>query len=73
MKVDVTMPKGTFMPLAIKKDIFLKAGGFPEGNIEGIGGDQHLFYKILEPMGVKHFTSMGSLVYHIQEGEVDEG
>jgi len=73
MKVNTWLPKGTFMPVMFYKEDFEKAGGYPEGNIEGIGGDFHFFYKVLEPMGIKHLTAADSIVYHLQEGEVRDG
>jgi hypothetical protein len=70
---------GPYMPLAIYKDVFIKAGKFPEGNLGGTGlsnpgisGDK-IFFDKLEIMGVKHLVSMESIVYHIKEGEESEG
>jgi len=71
IKEDKILPGGTFMPLSIYKDVFLESGGFPEKRVE-TSGDFYLFYKILDPKGVKHYTAMDSVVYHIQEGEVSE-
>jgi len=80
----VAKPGGLFMPLLISRDIFLKAGKFPEGNIytTGVGrvngqfvcsGDAYFFYNILrDKWGVHHITAFDSIVYHIQEGEKDE-
>jgi glycosyltransferase involved in cell wall biosynthesis len=67
---------GLFMPCAIYKDIFIKSGGYPIGNrVEKDGkiipGDQILFYDRLLPLKVKHYTVFDSIVYHIQEGEMD--
>ena len=67
---------GLFMPCAIYKDLFVKSGGYPIGNrIEKNGnvtpGDKILFYEKLLPMGIKHYTVFDSLVYHVQEGEMD--
>lgn len=67
---------GLFMPCAIYKDSFVKSGGYPIGNrIEKNGnitpGDKILFYEKLLPMGIKHYTVFDSLIYHIQEGEMD--
>jgi len=68
---------GLFMPCAIYKDIFIKSGGYPIGNRKEkdgseTSGDNILFYEKLKPMGVEHFTVFDSIVYHIQEGELDE-
>lgn len=67
---------GLFMPCAIYKDLFKKSGGYPIGNrTEKNGkitpGDKILFYEKLLPMGIKHYTVFDSIVYHIQEGEMD--
>jgi len=70
---------GPYMPLAIYKDVFIKAGKFPEGNLGGTGlsnpgisGDK-IFFDKLDIMGVKHLVSMESIVYHVKEGEDIEG
>lgn len=67
---------GLFMPCAIYKDLFIKSGGYPEGNRrESNGkitsGDYILFYENLARAGIKHYTVFDSIVYHIQEGEMD--
>jgi glycosyltransferase involved in cell wall biosynthesis len=68
---------GLFMPCAIYKDLFVKSGGYPIGNrTEKNGnitpGDKILFYEKLLSIGIKHYTIFDSLIYHIQEGELDE-
>lgn len=60
---------GTFMPLAIYKNVFEFAGGYPESST--IPGDQAFFSK-LKSMGIEHYTAMDSVVYHIQEGEIND-
>ncbi len=76
---------GAFMPLLIKKEHFLKVGGYPEGNVlvgsdvfnpkiaekgqELISGDIILMEK-LKTLGIKHQTVYDSLSYHFQEGEM---
>lgn len=76
----VSKPKikkgGLFMPCAIYKDSFVNSGGYPIGNrTEKNGnitpGDKILFYEKLFPMGIKHYTVFDSLIYHVQEGEMD--
>ncbi len=67
---------GLFMPCAIHKDLFIKSGGFPIGNRTEedstiTPGDRIFFYEKLLPMGIKHYTVFDSIVYHIQEGEID--
>jgi len=59
---------GPYQPLAIYKDVFLKVGGYPEGNVGNISGDTICFRK-LESMDVENLVSMESVVYHIKEGE----
>ncbi|MCL5006521.1 MAG: glycosyltransferase [Patescibacteria group bacterium] len=68
---------GLFMPCAIYKESFIKSGGYPIGNRKipdgkEISGDHIFFYETLKPMGINHFTAFDSIVYHIQEGEMDE-
>ena len=68
---------GLYMPCAIYKDLFTKCGGYPIGNrIEKSGkvtpGDKILFYEKLKPIGIEHWTVCDSIVYHVQEGEMDE-
>jgi hypothetical protein len=68
---------GLFMPCAIYKDLFIKSKGYPIGNRKEpdgseTSGDYILFYEKLKPMGVEHFTAFDSIVYHIQEGEMDD-
>jgi glycosyltransferase involved in cell wall biosynthesis len=67
---------GLFMPCAIYKHLFIKSGGYPLGNRKEsdgkiTSGDYIFFYENLAPIGIKHFTTFDSIVYHIQEGEMD--
>ena len=76
-KEDKILKGGLFMPCAIYKDIFVKSGGYPIGNTvkrsgKVISGDWIYFYKTLGAMNIKHYTVADSIVYHIQEGEMDE-
>ena len=71
-----TLKSGMFMPCAIYKDIFVKSGGYPIGNrTEKSGkitsGDWVFFYENLKLLGIKHYCVFDSIVYHIQEGEMD--
>tara|TARA_R110002020_G_scaffold154248_2_gene333812 strand:- start:9067 stop:9732 length:666 start_codon:yes stop_codon:yes gene_type:complete len=59
---------GLYSPVCLWADKFTQAGGFPEGNINGVPGDKIAF----ERCGMKHQTNFDSIVYHIQEGEMDE-
>lgn len=74
---------GLYMPLLISKDVFVRSGGYPAGNIytDGIGtcngpviksGDAYYFERLNAEFGVSHFTVFDSIVYHFQEGELDE-
>lgn len=76
---------GLYMPCVLKKDRFVESGMYPEGNIYVDGkagstvghvvksGDDYYFHSVLENrFEMKHITVFDSLVYHIQEGELDE-
>ena len=74
---------GLYMPCLFYKEIFVKSGMYPEGNIykDGIGtlngnviksGDKYFFELLEKNFNLKHMTIFNSLVYHIQEGEKDE-
>lgn len=80
---NVAAKRGLYMPLLVQRELFLKAGGFPPGNIcsDGVGGngkvlmagDDYFFHEVLEKKyGVAHITPLDSIVYHFQEGEKDE-
>jgi len=78
---------GLFMPLLMRKNDFLRVGGYPEGNIVPdsdifhpiiaeqrkpcISGDKVLMQK-LQYMGIQKQTAFDSIVYHFQCGEMDE-
>lgn len=74
---------GLYMPCAFYTKDFSLSGGYPEGNIHagGVGdsstkvlesGDRHFFYSNQVMRTKKHITVYDSIVYHIQEGEIDE-
>jgi hypothetical protein len=74
---------GLFMPCLFTKEVFVKSGMYPEGNIykDGAGtlngpvlmsGDKYYFDSLEKIYELKHVTIFDSLVYHIQEGEKDE-
>lgn len=83
----VVQDGGLFMPLLIRREDFLRVGGYPEGNIvhgsdlfrpliakKGkpcVSGDNVLMQK-LQSIGIQHQTAFGSIVYHFQCGEMDE-
>jgi len=60
---------GLFMPCVLHRDTFLRVGGYPHGNVDGVSGDKILFDKMAAE-GFKHVTCFDSLVYHMQEGEM---
>lgn len=73
LKEDTEQPFGAFMPVAVHKENFIMAGGYPEGNRilsdRTISGDHIFFYERLASMGIFHITSCDSIVYHTQLGE----
>jgi len=81
--VPICKEGGLFMPVVFNRERFIDSGGYPQGNIYegGIGavhtpflrsGDAFFFQKVLEErFGMKHVTAFDSIVYHIQEGEMD--
>jgi hypothetical protein len=75
ISMNKTTPNGLYMPCVFEKKRFLEAGGYPQGNVKRgsktISGDQYLFDKLEKKYGMKHITVWDSVVYHIQEGEMD--
>lgn len=69
---DRTEPGGLFMPCVLHRETFLRVGGYPHGNVNGVSGDKILFDK-MAAAGFKHVTCFDSLVYHMQEGEMRYG
>jgi hypothetical protein len=82
---DEIQPNGLYMPLLISRELFSGSNGYPLGNVyaDGVGtcngpviksGDVYYFEDNLRTnFGVSHFTVFDSVVYHFQEGELDEG
>lgn len=66
---DRTEPGGLFMPCVLHRETFLRVGGYPHGNVNGVSGDKILFDKMAAE-GFQHVTCFDSLVYHMQEGEM---
>jgi GT2 family glycosyltransferase len=62
---------GAYMPCALYRENAIKAGLYPEGNPKGSYGDREFFERLLRN-GVKHITSLDSIVYHFKEGEMSE-
>jgi len=74
---DAIRPNGLYMPLLISKNLFWISDGYPHGNIRNgsviKSGDAYYFENNLKTdYGVSHFTVFDSIVYHFQEGELDE-
>lgn len=81
---DKAQEDGLYMPVLFFKEVFVKSGGYPEGNIYSDGnagskigsvvlsGDAFFFHKILTQYRMKHITVYDSVVYHMQEGEMRE-
>lgn len=68
---------GVYMPILFKKDVAIKVGMYPEGNIAGANfnnvvdyGDR-VFMRKLRLAGVNHITSWDSFAYHFQQGEME--
>ena len=74
---------GLFGPVLLDREEFILTGMYPEGHIyqDGVGtrngapvemGDVQFFKTMKDVLGREHATCFESLVYHIQEGEMDE-
>ena len=74
---------GLYMPCAFYTKDFKKSLGYPEGNLynEGVGksnskffmsGDDYFFHENKTMKTKNHITVFDSIVYHMQEGEMDE-
>lgn len=77
---------GLYMPLLVRRDVFLAVGGYPEGNIRPgshifdpqiallgepcVSGDNVMVQR-LRSHGVHQRTACDSVVYHFQMGEMD--
>jgi len=77
---------GLYMPLLMRRSVFLDVGGYPEGNMKPgcdifepefavlgepcISGDKVMIQR-LASSGIAHKTACDSVVYHFQEGEKD--
>src|SRR3990167_2761651 len=60
---------GLFMPCVISKDIFIKSGGYPEGNVKLSNGsiqsgDDFYFKRLKKEYGLKHITALDQIVFH---------
>lgn len=77
---------GLYMPLLIRREDFLKVGGYPEGNVipgsdplhpriakkgDPVESGDAVLMKKLKTVGVTHQTAYDSVAYHFQEGEMD--
>jgi len=61
-------PGRLFMPILVDRQEFFNLGGYPEGNPPGTTGDKELIRKY-KATGFEHVTALGSVVYHVQQGE----
>jgi hypothetical protein len=74
-----TRSGGAYMPCMFYKEVAIKAGCYPEGNICGGKdfydivryGDEDFFMR-LRKIGVSHITALDSISYHFKEGEMEE-
>jgi len=64
-----TEPGRLFMPVLFERATFLSLGGYPLGNPAGTTGDKDLFARFARA-GYRHLTALGSVCYHVQEGEM---
>lgn len=71
-------PDGAYMPCLLSREKALLVGLYPTGNIALNSkqdilyyGDEY-FYSKLKSIGVKHYTALDSIVYHLKEGEKEE-
>ena len=62
-------PGRLFMPVLFERDTFIRLGGYPLGNPPGTTGDKDLFARFAAN-GYRHLTALGSVCYHVQEGEM---
>jgi hypothetical protein len=84
MKINKVFHGGLYMPCVFNKKRFIESGMYPEGNIYSDGkagslvgqvvtpGDIHFFNRLEKEYDMNHISVFDSLVYHIQEGELDE-
>jgi len=61
-----------FGPLLIHREVFRKAGGYPIGNVSGVGTGDRVFFDCLAAMGYPHRMALRSVVYHVQIGEQED-
>lgn len=70
---------GAYMPCMFYKEVAVRVGLYPEGNIAGRSFDEVatygdvMFFRKLDNAGVRHITALDSIVYHTKEGEMDDG
>ncbi len=62
-------PGKLYMPILVDRQEFIDIGGYPECNPPGTTGDKDLIRRY-EEKGFSHVTALGSIVYHVQEGEM---
>jgi len=82
-KINLTRNDGLYLAPVFEKQKLIEAGLYPEGNIYegGVGksdttffesSDMYFFRKLVSIYGMRHITVYNSILYHIQEGEMDE-
>lgn len=64
-----TEPGRLYMSCLLERSAFIRLGGYPIGNPPGTTGDKDLFARFAGD-GYRHLTALGSVVYHVQEGEM---
>jgi hypothetical protein len=62
-------PGRLYMPVLVDRQEFVDVAMYPHGNPPGTTGDKDLFLRYAEA-GHCHLTALGSVVYHVQEGEM---
>lgn len=70
IKPGLTEPGRLFMPILVDRQEFMDVGGYPAGNPVGTTGDKDLIRRY-KAAGFKHITALGSVVYHVQAGEIE--
>lgn len=67
----LTEPGRLYMPILVNRQEFFDVGGYPCGNPPGTTGDKDLIRRY-RAIGFEHVTALGSVVYHVQEGEMSD-
>ena len=62
-------PGRLYQPVLFDRQEFMDMGGYPEGNVGSVSGDRFLFDRYTAA-GYQWLTCLGSVVAHVQEGEM---